>query len=220
MKAKKNYTELEFFKLRSITNEDLASNKPLVYMDNEFRCAESDWYVIYDTPNGKYVTVSLCDTSGIKTTKVFKRQYINANLRLAPDLEPERNTCYVNIFDDPSPLGIYLHSSVDGALSSGGKPMYVLPIDFVKDADGKWIVAPDQTTKVEPTVESLESKNEKLVTTLKNDARVLEGTWTLTGLHASCRESEADRKANPWEGWSGRADKRPDADNLPNGIKW
>lgn len=81
IKLNKNrkFSEEEFSNLPYIEEDDLKAGKPIVT-----RYAESGWYVLYDTPEGKYVTVMTRDLGGIRETICFQIKYIHHHFKLAP----------------------------------------------------------------------------------------------------------------------------------------
>jgi hypothetical protein len=160
MKASKNYTSKEFFALRSITDEAIAANKKLVYFSTNGKdIGESAWYVIYDTPTGKHITVEIWYSSGIKQTKVFRMENIHYFLRLAPDPEPDRKTLYINVFPNGEAANGEFGQNLYDSFESARRGTNVanseqISITFDKSVEGKWTVSPDQT----PVVKSKEEK--------------------------------------------------------------
>jgi hypothetical protein len=73
------YSEEEWQKLEYITDDDLGAYRKIVTRDGEAR-----WYVRYDTPDGKFMTVQVLDTHGIQQTFAFHTKYIHRWFKLAP----------------------------------------------------------------------------------------------------------------------------------------
>jgi hypothetical protein len=78
--AKRKYTVTEFGKLEHATESVLKSNKPLVT-----NFGEAKWYVVYDTPDGKYITANVWDTCGIQNTICIPLKFVDHVFRLAPN---------------------------------------------------------------------------------------------------------------------------------------
>ena len=139
MIAKKLYSVEEFNKLRYITETAVAQHKPILTRD-----AEASWYVVYDTPDGKYITAKLWDHSGIGQVKVFAWQFKDHDLRLAPDPEPERRTRWFNVYKDgPNffPNFGKGYETKEEAKSNANYPCFgQVEVTVEKQPDGKWVV--------------------------------------------------------------------------------
>jgi len=77
----RKFSEVEFEKLFHVTEEALEQHKSIVT-----RTAEALWYVLYDTPDGRYMTVKIWDVDGIQQTQVFHMKYVHMWFKLAPEV--------------------------------------------------------------------------------------------------------------------------------------
>ena len=156
MKASKTYTFEEFNNLRYVTDGALVAEKTLIYFDSSKNyCAESSWYAVYDTPNGKYITVEVWDTDGIKQTVVFKMNHIHHCFRVAPN-KPKRITRWFNVMDvDSGPnfsSGGYETETRAKVFSSDAGQQFSVTVE--QNADGVWVLAADQTPESSKTKKS------------------------------------------------------------------
>ena len=80
MNAKRTYTISEFGELQYVTREALAENKKILTADSE-----ALWYVVYDTPEGEYITAQVWSMTGIQQTICTNLKYVHHYFRLEPE---------------------------------------------------------------------------------------------------------------------------------------
>lgn len=155
----KTYTSDEFDKLKRVTYEDLKANKSIVTKD-----AEVNWYVLYGTPDGKYLTANLWYADSCQKTINFSIRKLDQFVRLVPETPktPERKERWFDVFED----GPYFGSggfSTKGMAVKYSKYGLLLKVEVEKQPDGTWIVVTD--TKAETEINYLAEINGSISST-------------------------------------------------------
>ena len=140
----KTYTSDEFDKLKRVTYEDLTANKSIVTKD-----AEVNWYVLYGTPEGNYLTANLWYADSCQQTINFSIRKLDQFVRLVPETPktPERKERWFNVFKDGPNFGSGGFETKEMAVKYGVSTDKKLKVEVEKQPDGTWIVVTD--TKAE-----------------------------------------------------------------------